>query len=453
MADFELPTLSLKEYDNALQKYLEMLLAEYEKELEKDESWIARAWGGAMPFVDTGREKAEKIINEMYNVYMESAEAQGVGPWLDGYEEVLTIGAPDLFNYTSDEAKQEAMEQALEVALKQQQEDIALAEEKRQFDETMGQRQAEYDRTNAFNTAQAASEQQKAKWERDQAIAGVTSDSIWNNMQAIQNAQTPFDDTIQSQQNAKLFEEMRQLILDELEPTDWASKYIIETKPNPFEVNQTANPVADTKEQVSYLKAQKKAYENELNKLQGKLNDSNDPLYRTETIANQEKALQNTISFIEDQIESVSAGPLNSQLADMANRNNVDYLPMAETALRYSMNPNSGEFDTLTNEQKSELAQAAKYMTAAPVKAATPDLSVPSWMQPFIAGSPSTINRDKLGTAITPSAQSWANLKPTQKDIWADYVGVSGGNTSDLLANTENMLTKSLNLGRTWANA
>jgi len=240
-----------------------------------------------------------------------------------------------------------------------------------------------------------------------------------------------------------------------LEPTDFAQKYILDQQKNPYKTDTTS---VDPKEALEEIKGQRAYIQSELKYLNSQLNDlSNGAVLKNAQTDMLVSTYEHQLAELDRQEGFIKGG----QFAGAYNFVNqigqqIGGSDPYATALKTVFDwVNQGSpTEGLSVDQQNILRAAATEMQiggyAAPVK--QPKLKLPSWLQSSIAGSPTSIKGLDWKEAITPSAQIVAGWNPTQQKIWGSYVKASGGNTSDLVSNMQNMLPRTLNLGKSWRN-
>ena len=304
-----------------------------------------------------------------------------------------------------------------------------------------------------FDKIQAQNEFQKAEWERQKSIADFySSKGLWNAAMA-SGAMGQVD------QRASIWEEAKQNILSNLSPSEWVTRYKVTNTQNPYDQTRVDNPTGNTKELLGNYKRLEKFYKEELSKLKDRVEDEYDPLPHTTQVNQAMEFLDSQAQSMQESYSSMEAGellPANDPFKRIMDMAGISYSSAVDFAQRYAANPNAEEFANLTTEQTNVLKGGATQIWSIVRSREKPQsaLNIPKWMQPLTTtGQKAVIGNEQFPEAITPSAQKWYEMTPTQKSMWANYVTEAGQNPEQLYGSMTSQLPQPLRLGKTWATA
>ncbi len=266
---------------------------------------------------------------------------------------------------------------------------------------------------------------------------------------------------LKTEENARLYQQVIDDLRSELNPTDFAQKYIldIKEKENPYIVQPR-----NEEEMLAKYEGDKNYLKSELKYLNQQLNDLSSPLLQNEQTMMIKNTLESAINQLDINIAAVKSGtgtPIPytyvEKIADLFKSGQIGGFSGGQSLAgdltygaggaafqlirKYQANPNDPELANL-GQENINLLNAAVSELYTPKEIKQPSLEIPSWLRGSIAGSPTSIQGTKWGEAITPSAQTINTWNPTQSNIWSSYVKASGGNTGDLLTQMSNMLPK-----------
>lgn len=451
--EYKMPKMTLGQFENALLNWLDAL----EANKESDEPIWRRILGGWNPAMTTIAE----YTDELYNYYMDLAEAQGVGAWLPNYGEILKIGAPGRYEYEMATQYQEKLtdwQAEVKEALAEDW-DRRFAERKFQADEAYRKWQQETterreQRDWAMEASRIATEQQRYKWETQQErtrFQQLASDQWYNQMMTGRE-----EPSMSQRERAKLFEDVRSEMLYSIgeDPQDWLRRAEIQNMPNRWAPATTTDTSAERtaqlqKEEKYYTDALKDAYARLTGK--GPLKE-NDPLYQAPQMQAHIKAMYEALQSTENQLQQAQEQHINwSQKAQ-----NVGLGPWTtqpgQSAWGAPANPLALQWERQAEENR---------------------LATPNWLKPFVPGLGEWMPgigsvKGDIPQGTVPHWSAYESLLPSQQAQLAGYWTYAGQNPEDILAQmTRNRATeageqakavipawkttpKSLRLGRTW---
>ena len=312
-------------------------------------------------------------------------------------------------------------------------------------------------------TAWEEAQLNQSNLDRQAALDKVRSEEgkSWIDL-ALQRVSTPLPDPqAETKKNQAIYQQVINELRAELNPTDFAQKYIldIKEKDNPYVVRDITG-----EERLQVIKGEREYIKGEKKYLKDRMANQSDPLLsdtKTTDLMNTYDAILSGLDRQELDIKGATYGGAagmtgNTYLERLAEKfqegviggftpeigqtfpTGSPYESAQKLLDKYILNPNSPEFQNLTQEEKNLLQTA--YTTSLPQSKTESTLYIPEWLRKSISGSPRSIKGLNWQEAITPSGQTFFGWNPTQQSIWSSYVKASGGSANDLIAHMQTML-------------
>ncbi len=457
MADNDFPSISRGDFERAFEVYLRNL-----QEAMENKEWGIWSWAkGAIPWADSPKEFTDKLFDETMDV----VDVQGVGPWVPHFEDI--VGAR-IQRWDRNQAIQEAQKaaeasSALKLKLAEFKWKQAAAEEsarlaREKFAFTKQQAQKDF----ASGQAEWGQKLQQAQMEANVFQKGMETAQIQRSLAGMGRRNTFAGGVATAQQEERDFERIRQNTLSGLTgDRNWLAREQEKSIPNPWTGAQLSpqENIADLKSLETYLKGAIQRSDTRIKSLV----DPEGP--GSEDLELNRQTLRDTLSNVEEQITGVEFNVLSPGARQIASDIGLgspegSQIGAYQTAIRFSGNPESGEFANLTGTERAGLGNIVAGEGLLPMSPAEPTgVEVPKWLPRFVPGLtgkfiPGTGQIPGRAPKITPfSPQQWRATPLRTREQLSGYAQFVGQDIGELERRMWQRQPQGLRLGRTFRSA